>query len=369
MHVSSSLHALAGPLGLLPCEPLVGYDADAPFGRLVRSLGPRLPDTLAGAWLQGEQGGTPVLVVPHQHDGGFGWEAWTAFVAAIDPPLFLGLEMHEQRLLDLRDPLQSSDVTIGAPGFDGSVHVSAPDHQRLTWFLAPWRPDSRALLSTIARGVERGMRVTDTTTTIAVPGIPPPTRASEALALTTWVARVLGERRRAFASTPDEQARAHRWHELAARRGLAFDAQRMVLAGEVEGNAVELALEPTPSGLSTATTLTCAGVTPELRLRKLHYRAPWAVTEPGAVPLGVEAFDHALVARGEPEVVKTAFASEVLQKELIELAHEATELQLDGGRLTWVSGAAEYEPQLEARLARGLAIARALPRAVQAPYR
>jgi hypothetical protein len=369
MNVSRSLQSLMVPLGLTPHVPRVGYDADAPFSRLARDLGTSLDAAEAGSWLRGEHRGAQVLVVPHQHDGGLGWELWTAFVAAIEPPLFLNLEMYEQLLIDPRDPLRRNDVTIGAAEFDGAVHLSAPDHQRLTWFLAPWRPDSRELLAAIARGVRRGMRITDTTVTIAVAGIPTPTPAAEALAIATWVAQSLGERRRAFASTPDEEARAHRWHELARRRDLTFDPQRMVVSGDVEGNAVELALEPTPTGLVTATTLRMPGVDPDLRLRKRHYRVPWAVTEPNLVPLGIDALDRVLVARGDAATVTRALASEALVAELTALANEATELVLDGEHLTWISAPAAYEVELEARLARGLAIARALPRAAQTPYR
>lgn len=369
MQLAAMLGALVGPLGLAPFEPLVGYEADAPFGRLKRALGPRIESPAIGCWLRGEHAGATVLVVPHHHDGGTGWELRTACIAAIDPPLFLNMELHEQLLLDPRDPLGRNDVRIGEAVFDGAVHASAPDHQRLTWFLAPWRPDSRHLLAAIADGVSHGLRVTDTTVTVAFPGIPTPIRAQQAFALTTWLARALAERRRTFAPSNEERARAHRWHQVARRRGLAFDAQRMMLSGEIEGSAVEIALEPTPTADSTATTLTIPGAPPGLRLRKLHYRAPWSVTEPDAIPLESEAFDRALVARGERAAVRAALANVVLRRELVALAGEATELMLDGERLTWVSGPAAYEAEIEAKLARGLAIAGALPRAAQSPYR
>ncbi len=360
----SDLRAIAGAFGLTPWTPRVGYDADAPFTRLVRSLGPSMDAVAAGAWLRGEHQGVPVMVIPHQHDRGFGWESWTAFVAAIDPPLHLGIELYAQSLIDLRDPLGRNDVRIGAAGFDGAVHASAPDHQRLTWFLAPWRPESRDLLVAITRGVARGMRVTDGCVTIAVAGAPTPTPAKEHLDLAVWVARALGARRRETPPTPDEQARAHRWRELARRRRLSFDAERMVLSGEVEGNALELVLEPIPNGAVTATTLTMPGAPPALRVRKRDYRAPWAVDEPDVVSVSPE-LDAVLVARGDG----APLASEALRQALLAIAAEATELRVDGEQLTFIDGPTAYESELEARITRALAVARALDRTARAPYR
>lgn len=347
------LDTLARALGLVPHEPLVGYAEDLAFGRLTRCLGPAMPAAVAGSWLSGVHGDVSVFVIPHRHDGGLGWEPRTAFVAPIEPPLFLGLDLHERSLL--RDRLGRNDVRIGFPGFDSSVHASADDAARLTWFLAPWRRDSFELLSTIARAVKQGLRVTDSTVTIFRPMLPDPRDARESLALATWIARVLSHRSHASTPTPDEQARAHRWHELARRRGLAFDPRRMCITGEIEGDLVEIVLEPMPAAPVTAFTMTLAGAPSELHVRKRGYRAPWGVVEPPVTVLDEDG--------------RSAALDDALRDALARLAGASRELRIDGETLAWVTGACAYESEIEAALTTGIAVARAMPRLGQRPYR
>jgi hypothetical protein len=362
---------LAKQLDLVPYHASAGYGLQASFRQLKRALGsPAGPPPSLGHWLYGRRSGSEVLVVVYSTGSGKNRTTWTACVARIDPPLFLGVDIGTQSPLHGLFGLE--DVELGFPHVDGALELHAPDPQRLRTLLWPSDATGQHLLAQMMSS--SGLRVTDSAVRLTLSGIEAdPHVIARRLDTAVWIGQTLAARRRQIGATAGELAQQSVWRGVAEGSHLRFDAERMRIEGELAGAGVEIALE-TDGGLFTA--VTCRfprSIGVNVRLRRagaLHFLQGLFG---GDIQVGDPAFDNLYAVQGYPEpAVRHLLSHAPLRVALSNLAARTDDVTMnDMGLFFRMRGVHATEPELAGLLAFVRHVVAAIFGEVQAlgPYR
>lgn len=250
----SSPHAwanLARALGLTPYEPTAGYGPGVGFRQVLRSLGAVGKEPSLKHWLHGRRHGVEVVVLNYETGSGSNSTTWTGAIARVDPPLFLGLNVSRQGFL--ANIFGVSDVRLGDAALDEELYVLGFEPPRVATFLRPDLPHVRDLLVRMV-GILRQQElcVSDSAVLVSQTGShAEPERLGRMLDAAVWFAQALAARR-AEVPRDDDLFRMLEWQPYAASAGLTFDPERLTLAGERAGAAVEVALETDGQKVHTA---------------------------------------------------------------------------------------------------------------------
>lgn len=301
----------AAALGLGLYLPAASYDPRATFKTSKRLLGAPAPRPTVWSWMFGRRRSHEVLVCAYSPDPEAATTV-TSIVARIDPPLLLGL-----------------DVWRAAGRFDGRSW--APER---TSALLARAPSSLAALAGVAAST---VTIMDSTVTVTLPHLAADAREIGAvLDVACAAAAALSEARRALPKTEGERAQEAAWQAFASEEGLAFDADRLELAGTVAGSKTRIALEGEP--LAAVTTVHADyPARLGLGLSITKQRGPSILNSLLGVvdlPTGDAWFDEAFVVRGTPAVsVQQLLWNAELRRAIDELGRGARDFELGDGHL------------------------------------
>jgi hypothetical protein len=205
-------------------------------GYMMRALGPPAGPGLGvgQTWMVGHRGTTPVLVaqtrLSRQH--------CTDVVAAIEPPLLLGLRMRSERALLVSD---QPDVEIGHAALDEKFDISAFDRQRASRVFAgadgAWTAAAHLL---DASREARMVQATDNIVRIALPGlVTEPMRIESTLRSAVALAGALAASRATMPRVEGELPERE-WATFAEAERMSFDAARMRVTGDFRGVPAEV---------------------------------------------------------------------------------------------------------------------------------
>lgn len=329
---------LARALGYEPHAPVAGYGTLASFRHLKRAMGPRSTAAPSFAtWLYGVRGGVEGIVLHYATGSGRSRRTWTAAIARLDPPLFIGASICAEAWLS--DLFGGADVQLGVPAFDAELRLGALDPQRLRALLWPHDAEGTQLLQALVRGTRAGMHVTDSTVAFQLSGlVTDAAQVAGALDEAAWVAAALGRRRAALAPSPGEAAIQGEWRAFADSMNLSFDPAHMRIEGEVRGTHVQVALETNGGRVQTAVAVRWPrALEGTVRVRKAGALAFLTELFGGDIKTGDRAFDDAFAVQGHPEPwVRHVFASQVLRDTLRGVAAFADEVTFDQEGAFWL---------------------------------
>lgn len=300
----------AAALGLRVFLPVGAYDTRVTFKALKRMLGTAAPRPSLWSWMYGKpaKGEALVCAQSRETDG----QIVTTAVARIDPPLFLGLDLWR--------------MPTGA--FDGRSWM--PDR---TAQLLARAPTPLAALA----GIAGAIAITDSTVSIHVPRVV--ADAAELgwmLDTAAGAAAALVDARRALAKTEGERAQEAAWQAFASEEGLAFDVERLEIAGTMAAGRIRIALEGEPLAAVTTVNVDFPGRL-GLGLSITKQRGPSFLNSLMGVvdlPTGDPFFDEAFVVRGAPAVtVQQMLWNPELRRTIDELGRGARDFELGDGRL------------------------------------
>jgi len=291
--------SMAMALGLRLYGPTGRYEARATFKTLKRRMGPlfdtRHQPNLApfALWMYGRHAvphagaaaaadeTIEVIVAAQRRDGDPPF--FTAVVARIDPPLFVGLEAWRN---------------IGP-------HRAAP-FEHGSW--APERAKSildaaRIPLEALATAAEASALLHDSTVTATIPRVAQDeAEIAQLLDATTTVAARLAHRRKEIPKEPGEITQEQAWAAFASSAGWTFDPDRMELSGTCAGARMRVALEGEAMRVLTWVLVEFPGrVGLQLAITKQHGPSFLnAILGYGSLPTGDVMFDEAFSVRGHP---------------------------------------------------------------------
>lgn len=298
--------------------------------------------------------------------------AFTFVMAEIDPPLFCGTRMLTKPSLRYGTLPKRSLATLRDARLNDLFWVVAHDAERLEAVLGSGATTMTDLLAETWR--HAGIALHDGLIELFVEGGPDPVRVSLLAGRAARLARELSARSRALPPRPADVPLQEDWSRLASATGLAFDAQRWQLFGQIRGVEVEVLLEtghgklastvratlrrPLGCGLSLRTALE-----PE-RPALLRRRAP------GKVEVGHVAFDGAFVIDAlAPELGRQALAAQPARRALLDLSRGTSTVLLNDQELLVAEDGWAPAARLEPRIARALELVDVLTPAHAGAYR
>jgi hypothetical protein len=268
---------------------------------------------------------------------------YTVVRAAIEPPLALGLQLTERgslsRLLGIDGGLKTGHAEL-----DGRIKVRA-GHPAYTARLLT-HPSVLPTLEHLVRG-PLDLDVLDTavilerreTLTDAAP-------LAQRLDSVTDLARRLTASRRALGATEQEGALRGSWREVASHLGLDFDADRLHLAGRVDGMFVEAEAQMRgPVGRTVFRARYDRPLGLSLRLaRSTDLDGLGRFFGMQDIRTGDRMFDDRFVVKGEPEAAVKELLTEGLRAVLLELQGRSRTLVVEDDHLEaqvdwWVTDA------------------------------
>jgi hypothetical protein len=291
-------------LGLRRSRPSEAFAPSMCFRRIERSRGEPAEGEPPhfGHWLWGSRQGLDVVVLQYETGCGSSRTTWTAAIARIDPPLWLGLEVRSEGFIDR--VFGEPDVSLGDRAFDDKLRIRSFDPARAALLLSPGDADGRRLLEYLVQAVRVfSTRVTDSYVEVANTGVnTDPSEVGRMLAAAVQLASGLSARRGLLPPAPYEQVWHAEWQRFADAGGFRFHPGHMVVAGERQGTLVEIGLEVEEQTLQTAVNVRFP--------RPLPYpifvgrtTTPWFLQGIFSqdIKVGDRAFDDAFLVQGEPE--------------------------------------------------------------------
>ena len=336
---------LARALDLVPYAATATYSYGASFRQMKRALGVvAAPPPSFQHHLYGHRRGVEIMVVTYDVGSGSSQQTYTAVLARIDPPLFLGLALRPRGFFDrlfgsVRFPIGDieGDNTLLLEGFDRGVGLllrpAAEDRALLDHVVAQARSDWKPAISDSVVTLERAGTYTDPREVGAV--------AEWAVGLPTSLAA----RGLTLPPLPSLAKAREDWQRFADNEGFAFDASRMKLSGNAGLSPAEIVLETDGQHVRTSVSVMFPH---EIGVAFVVQRT----TLPGFlqglfsqdIRVGDKAFDDMYKVSGYPvEQVRAALARPSLLAVLKEVGASTTSVQMnhrelyfrvDGGLVT-----------------------------------
>jgi hypothetical protein len=367
--------ALAHALDLNPYAPSATYSYGASFRQMKRTLGvPAAPPPSFQHHLYGVRHGVEIMVLTYDVGSGSSQTTYTAVLARIDPPLFLGLALRPRSGLERL--FGSVDFPLGDADADQALHVRAFD-TRPALLLSPADPQGRALLQHLVAQARSDWlpAIADSVVTLERAGTY--TDPREIAQVADWaiaLARGLAGRRRAVPHQPHEAKMNDEWHRFADGAGFGFDPERMKLQGKAGDSAAEIALETDGQHVRTSVSMTfprAVGVAMFVQRTTLPGFLQGLFSQD--IRVGDPAFDQMYKVTGQPvEAVRDALARPALLAVLKQLGGVTTSVQMNHRELYFrVDGCLATQAHLAETVALGRTATAALFGEVSAlgPYR
>jgi hypothetical protein len=226
--------ACARALGLELRETGAFFHLCDNFGFMIRALGPRVEHGQSGTvdhWIHGTWAGRPVLVTTYRASLKNMMAPRTAVLAAIDPPLLVGLQMRASYKHKLMSESPGIKHALPHPELEALYNATAFPSARIHDLFASQSGRWQTALQLVQlAGVSREVRVSDNIVRATIAGPPEPSVVHSVLDMVTAAASLLGAKRERVPRVPGELPDAA-WGALATREGLAFDASRMKVSG------------------------------------------------------------------------------------------------------------------------------------------
>ncbi len=339
--------ALKNALHLDRYETTTPFKAGMTFRQMRSALG--VPGSAAPSfahWLYGVVDGIETIVLTYDVGSGSSAVTYTAAIARVDPPLFLGLGIRREGLFE--QWFGTDDIVLNEPEIDRALHIMG-DAARVRVLLSPSNPESRPLVEHLVRLACDELQVTDSYVLVGRTGVVTTPAVVHGFAENArLVARELVARRARLPATPQEAAVIAEWERFADANGFQLDVPRMKLAGAVGGARVEVALETQGTVLST---IVAVRFPREVRLAFAAYRTDTPSIFQGLfsqdIKIGDRAFDDAFVVTGQPEqAIRELLSRPKLLEVLKEIGSHTSELQMNHRGLYARLGPLGSEPQL-----------------------
>lgn len=236
---------LGRALGLSPCVAVRPFDMQACYRRLSRSRAALGLGALPSFQHQlcGEHRGTAVTVVQYETGSGSSTTAWTAAIARIDPPLWLGLEVRRESFVD--ELFGGRDIQLGDPAVDAKLRVSSFAPARTATFLSAADGEVRGALHYMqALTSSHSLNVSDSSVQVTRMGvITDPGEVGRMLEAAVSLATWLSARRARVPPAQGAIVDLAMWERFAASQGFQFDPWRIVARGSGATAGIEIALE------------------------------------------------------------------------------------------------------------------------------
>jgi len=232
-------------LGLSPYAHVRPFEQEMCYRRMERAraaLGINAAPTFQH-WLSGQHRSTNVTVLQYETGSGSSTTTWTAAVAQIDPPLWLGLSVRREHLLD--SVFGGKDIQLGDPAIDDKLRVTSFDAARTTSLLSALDDEVRGALQFMASLTGAyTMDISDSFVHLARTGVhTDPGEIGRMLDAAARLATWLSERRKRVPPTQGELVDLRAWERFTASHGWELDPWRMVARGQGSGAWIEIALE------------------------------------------------------------------------------------------------------------------------------
>lgn len=232
-------------LGLSPYAHVHPFAQDMCYRRMDRSRAALGIDAAPSFthWLSGRHRHTDVTVLQYETGSGSSTTTWTAAVARIDPPLWLGLEVRREHFLD--SVFGGKDIQLGDPIIDDRLRVTSFDAARTAMLLPALDGEVRGALQFMTSLTSSySMSISDSFVHLARTGVhTDPGEIGRMLDAAARLATWLSERRRRVPPTQGELVDLRAWERFAASHGWQLDPWRMVARGQGGGARIEIALE------------------------------------------------------------------------------------------------------------------------------
>ena len=293
---------LAATLGLTPYAVSTGYARGMGFRSLRRSLAvlksnaePSYNHWLSGAWK-----GTEVMVLVYVVGSGKNRRNYTAVIARIDPPLFLGATIRTQGFLD--DLFSAPDILLGDPLTDGQLNIQGFDAQRVREFFRGDDAEAQNALAHLRHASNFGLYATDSAVELSESGVESnPTNIARRLDVATSAAAVLAGRRVRMPFGRNEEAQLAEWQRFADTSGFKLDARRMKLQGVAAGSSIEVALETEGKHVYTAVSVRFPMLVPfGFTIRRTSAPSFLQGVFNQDIEIGHPAFDDLFIVSGNP---------------------------------------------------------------------
>lgn len=236
---------LGRALGLSPHAHVHPFEEEMCYRRMERAratLGLGVAPSFQH-WLSGQHRGTNVTVVQYETGSGSSTTTWTAAVAQIDPPLWLGLSVRREHFLD--SVFGGKDIQLGDPAVDDRLHVTSFDPARTTMLISALDSEVRGALELMMSVTNAyALSISDSFVRVARTGVhTDPGEVGRMLDAATRLATWLSERRRRVPPTQGELVDLRAWERFAASQGFQLDPWRLSARGAGGGASIEIALE------------------------------------------------------------------------------------------------------------------------------
>lgn len=334
----------AQALGLSLVEPTGSFNHSDGFEQVRRSFGRASGDrALKARWLAGKSHVPPmqrdveVVILQDVHVSRQGEHetrtVHTHVLAAIDPPLFFGLDL---QLWHGWEPFgHAPTLPTGDPQFDDAFRLRAlvqgPTQRLFQRQVAPPNDLVDHLLAIQRVGT---VNVCDSHVNVQLGEQLNLSQLAPAVASSTALAALIGHRRANQPYDADEQQRHTVWRAFAGSQGFQYDDNRFVMTGTLEGGShLRIAVETELSKF-----FTIISVAPPTLLNlglKIYQQGAlsWLGGIFGAqdIRVGDAAFDEAFVIKGANEPAVRAFlqASPIARQALLELVRFCPSVELN----------------------------------------
>src|SRR5690349_2822692 len=132
---------LGAAFGLQPFKPTASFWINASFRQMKRALGVPAASHAPSfdEWHYGKWNDREVLLVNYTVSEGSSQTTYTAVVARVDPPLFLGLRIGAKPVFELFP--DKAPILTGYPNVDERLRIMGFDPHRVIAFLALHTPE------------------------------------------------------------------------------------------------------------------------------------------------------------------------------------------------------------------------------------
>lgn len=322
---------LATSLGLTPYAVSTGYARGMGFRSLRRSLA--VPRPLGAPsynhWLYGTWKGAEVMVLVYVVGSGKNRRTYTAVLARIDPPLFLGATLRTQGFLD--DLFAGPDIVLGEPLTDGQLNIQGFDAQRVREFFRWDDAEAQNALAHLRNASKFGLYATDTMVELSDSGVESdPAFIARRLDIAASAAGALAARRMRMPFSRNEELQLAEWQRFADTSGFKLDARRMKLTGVTAGSNIELALETEGKNVYTAVSVRFPMPIPfGFTLRRTNAPSFLQGVFSQDIEIGHPAFDDLFIVSGNPPGhVRHLLTRNPVPDLLVALGRRSTEVQM-----------------------------------------
>lgn len=236
---------LAVALGFTPFQPFETYAQTFCFRRMerVRGMHAHAHAPSYTQWLWGKWRGVDAVLLQYDTGSGSNSTTWTAAIARIDPPLWLGLEVLPENILSR--VFGGGDISVGHSSYDNALKINAADHARASMLLSPADTHGQQMLNKMVDIFRAYVgRVSDSYVEVKKAGVhTDPVNAAAMLDSAAELAAWLKWRQSTLPPSRFMEAQRYEWQRFANTNRFTFDSAQLVVSGIRDGVQIDISLE------------------------------------------------------------------------------------------------------------------------------